>query len=468
MAKTLKDFLEGYLKVKSADEQKFIDKHVTAKNPDRNGNGDDVFKGNTKTIDRRKDRKGYNPGEDEKVYEALKGNQHKIDANKNGKVDAHDFKLLRKKKKVAEEAEQIDELSNATLRRYRMKAKSIGDNEKGDINYRSKGRDLAARKTHGGKWGMPKAKIMAKEEAEQIDELSDRALVRYDAAAKQGKLEEVLDTRDAKMSYAQKNMDSHKDSFEKFIKSTDPKEKADAHKTAMKRVKGLNTFVKNKVSKEEVEQIDELSTKKLSDYRNKSLGNLEKREKKLKGDLGSGLRWTSSDSEERKMDNRKTGIERSSEKLKAKTGKYNPHPTVGQRIKKALRIEDVELTQEEIERLDAILDELDEATYSAKSARAGKDIGKPGKQFSKIANKAAAKYGSKASGERVAGAVLAKLRKEETLAELISDLSESHKRTMTHVFEKLNDDNKTKFLEACDTPDGVEQMLDFAINHRGE
>jgi hypothetical protein len=31
--------------------------------------------------------------------EMLKGNQHKIDANKNGKVDSHDFKLLRKMKK---------------------------------------------------------------------------------------------------------------------------------------------------------------------------------------------------------------------------------------------------------------------------------------------------------------------------------------------------------------------------------
>lgn len=30
--------------------------------------------------------------------EELKGNQHKIDANKNGKIDAHDFKLLRAKK----------------------------------------------------------------------------------------------------------------------------------------------------------------------------------------------------------------------------------------------------------------------------------------------------------------------------------------------------------------------------------
>ena len=40
--------------------------------------------------------------------EELKGKQHKIDKNKNGKVDAHDFKLLRK-----EDAEQIEEAIHA-------------------------------------------------------------------------------------------------------------------------------------------------------------------------------------------------------------------------------------------------------------------------------------------------------------------------------------------------------------------
>jgi hypothetical protein len=108
MTKTLKDFLEVY-KPKSPDEQKFVDKHVVIKHKDRNGNGDDVFNGNTKTIKRKEERHGYDAGEDEKVYEALKGDQHKIDANKNGKVDAHDFHLLRKKKKVAEETEEVDE-----------------------------------------------------------------------------------------------------------------------------------------------------------------------------------------------------------------------------------------------------------------------------------------------------------------------------------------------------------------------
>lgn len=48
--------------------------------------------------------------ESEEVDEALKGNQHKIDANKNGKVDAHDFKLIRGKKGVKkEEVEQANE-----------------------------------------------------------------------------------------------------------------------------------------------------------------------------------------------------------------------------------------------------------------------------------------------------------------------------------------------------------------------
>jgi hypothetical protein len=41
----------------------------------------------------------------EQTDEELKGDQHKIDANKNGKVDGHDFKLLRSKKKVEESSD---------------------------------------------------------------------------------------------------------------------------------------------------------------------------------------------------------------------------------------------------------------------------------------------------------------------------------------------------------------------------
>jgi hypothetical protein len=44
------------------------------------------------------------------VSEALVGNQHRIDKNKNGKIDAHDFKLLKGQKAAPmKESEQTDE-----------------------------------------------------------------------------------------------------------------------------------------------------------------------------------------------------------------------------------------------------------------------------------------------------------------------------------------------------------------------
>ena len=76
---------------------------------------------------------------------------------------------------------------------------------------------------------------------------------------------------------------------------------------------------------------------------------------------------------------------------------------------------------------DGDMEPVRETDYSAKKARAGKDIGKPGKAFSKIAGDAAKRYGSKERGEKVAGAVLAKLRGK----------NESAKQTIKQHDEKL-------------------------------
>lgn len=65
---------------------------------------------------------------------------------------------------------------------------------------------------------------------------------------------------------------------------------------------------------------------------------------------------------------------------------------------------------------------MGEAGYSAKAARAGRDIGRPGKQFAKIAKGAAERYGSEERGEKVAGAVLKKLRAKQSVEE--SDMDE--------------------------------------------
>jgi hypothetical protein len=85
-------------------------------------------------------------------------------------------------KKMKEEAEELDELSRATIGRYAMKAKSIADNEGGKD--RTKGRELAGRKKWGGTMsGVEKAKVMATEEAEDLDEsvakAADHLIKRY-------------------------------------------------------------------------------------------------------------------------------------------------------------------------------------------------------------------------------------------------------------------------------------------------
>ena len=137
-----------------------------------------------------RDSKKTQTEEVEEVDEALTGNQHKIDANKNGKVDAHDFHLLRNKKtqralssakaqakpKSAvslaktpwnEEAESVEEVSNASKVFNRIAAKAGGG---------EKGKKMAA--------GL--LNKMKKEEVE-LDEVSANKLGKYSiAAAQQG------------------------------------------------------------------------------------------------------------------------------------------------------------------------------------------------------------------------------------------------------------------------------------------
>jgi hypothetical protein len=79
---------------------------------------------------------------------------------------------------------------------------------------------------------------------------------------------------------------------------------------------------------------------------------------------------------------------------------------------------------------DGDMEPVRETDYSAKKARAGKDIGKPGKNFEKIAKSAGERYGSKAAGERVAGAVLNKLRgKNESVEEATKEIPGGRRHT---------------------------------------
>lgn len=69
--KTLKQILEVY-GPETKDGKAFVQKHAVVKTTDANKNGDDVFQAtNVKKVERKKERHGYEPTEDEKVYEDL-------------------------------------------------------------------------------------------------------------------------------------------------------------------------------------------------------------------------------------------------------------------------------------------------------------------------------------------------------------------------------------------------------------
>jgi hypothetical protein len=151
-------------------------------------------------------------------------------------------------KVTSEEVEELDELSRATVGRYAQKAKSIADNEGGKD--RSKGRELAGRKRWGGTMsGVKKAKVMATEESEQIDELSKATMGRYINKAK-----DSIDTTSWRQGHREGSQMNPSGRFEKKLS---------------KRHKGIETAVK-KLTKEESENLDELSKATMGRYINKA------------------------------------------------------------------------------------------------------------------------------------------------------------------------------------------------------
>ena len=76
--------------------------------------------------------------------------------------------------------------------------------------------------------------------------------------------------------------------------------------------------------------------------------------------------------------------------------------------------------------------------YSAKAARAGKDIGKKGKNFEKIAKKAAERYGSEERGKKVAGAILKKLRMKEEVEQVVERFSDAQIAALRTTYSKIS------------------------------
>jgi Protein of unknwon function (DUF3008) len=83
-----------------------------------------------------------------------------------------------------------------------------------------------------------------------------------------------------------------------------------------------------------------------------------------------------------------------------------------------------------------------EKSATAKSAKAGKDIGKPGKNFEKVASKASKEYGSKAAGDKVAAAAMWKNKAKkikESVERFIMEDEEGKATAITAGIDMVND-----------------------------
>ena len=159
---------------------------------------------------------------------------------------------------------------------------------------------------------------------------------------------------------------------------------------------------------------------------------------------------------------------------KAREAKVRATPAA-QRAKTSAKRGIRKLAQKVVDRMSEET-QIDEADYSAKKAAAGKDIGKPGKNFDKIAKSAAERYGSKEAGERVAGAVLAKLRNEELSVDDQMKISRDYNRMSPEEKKKANKKVMGKIKKVKrekDTRTDAEKMADATgprkgSNYRGD
>jgi len=187
--------------------------------------------------------------EKEPVKEELKGDQHKIDKNKNKKIDAEDFKILRKEETVEEGIKD--------LAKKAFKAITGGSDEDQRKNLQKK---MGIPQT--GKMGMAKQN----EEVEQIDEelKTKTAYVPYVHTDRHGNGFGGFDVHYAKEADAKAHVDRHG-----HTEVNGKKGWVEKHEITKHPVHGgwvdANSMRRNSVH-EETEQLDELKKSTVKSY----------------------------------------------------------------------------------------------------------------------------------------------------------------------------------------------------------
>jgi hypothetical protein len=301
--------------------------------------------------------------------EELVGNQHKLDKNKNGKLDAHDFKLLRK-----EEAEQIDELSKKTLGSYAHKAMHDSENKAQDDDNikhtRAKGIEQASKKL-GDKSISKDSKTMVKSYAssnkamysgkegkrerdysyahqhslQAHDKIQKASGVKEEVELDEGRVKELaMDLKDMSHDEFHKRYGKPKSHFDStnFKKPVEPGKGMDRAKALAQR--GMQSLSKEEVERieEKLAQLDELSPTTLKSYKKGIYRDLDRA-------ADAYPHGTGDDDEDRKLNNRVKGDELADKKLQAKG--VNPY-------------------SEEVEQID----ELSKGTLASYVGKAAKNV----------------------------------------------------------------------------------------------
>jgi hypothetical protein len=201
------------------------------------------------------------------VDEALKGDQHKIDKNKNGKVDAHDFKLLRKEeakkpaspfdwkntpRQTAEKGEKTGhdakKISTGTVYTKKYTKEEASQEEFNKEIKIAQDKSMGKSKAEVAK---PAVQAVKQESVEQIDELKKSTLASYVKKASHDVAHKGAMTR----QHANDSEAARKDS--RYNDARKSMEKADkTFAKSWKRREGMGKAV-DRLAKEEVEQVAE-------------------------------------------------------------------------------------------------------------------------------------------------------------------------------------------------------------------
>jgi hypothetical protein len=241
----------------------------------------------------------YESALDRVVSEALKGGQKKLDHNKNGKLDAHDFVLMRSKK-MKEEAEELDEISKKTLGSYVKKA----SDDMADNAYTLGARDPLKK---SGSWsksfkrrkGIEKATDRLTKEEVALDEVSKDTLGRYATKAlNRGDIANRMSKSDddsmgkiatKRLAGVKKAVDKLADKTGKKALARSIKKDVDTTKAsgnAYARGGGVDDHGKSYYKadrnigkmREEAEELDEISKKTLGSYAKKAYSSASEKE----------------------------------------------------------------------------------------------------------------------------------------------------------------------------------------------